>query len=612
MLRPLTDTDPRIMGPYRLHYRIGAGGMGVVYLGFADEDRPVAVKVPHEAYASDPEFRARFRSEVTAARHVQASTVARVINAEVEGSRPWLATEYVPGPTLHAAVLEHGPLVDRHLDNLTIGLAAALEAIHDAGVVHRDLKPANIVMSWTGPKVIDFGVARSAEYTGYTQAGELVGTIAWMSPEQLDGQIAGPAADIFAWACCVVFAATGRRPFRGETQEIVALRIGAAEPDLDGTPDRLLDAVSRCLAKDPARRPAAGELVRLLSRRFSQPATPGDERTPPDPPTITPPPPDPPPPDPPIIDPPPITPLTIETPKPDPRGPGAQDAENRDRNPESRGPVPEDHDVTRLAPPGPPPTPPPTPSRPTPPRPTPPSPTPSRPTPPSPTSPRPTPSRPTPSPPPLPSPPTPSPPPVPSPPAPLPPPVPAGAADDERAEGDLPVPPAAPTVVRPPSLPLGMLVVLLTAGGLVGAVGIWAAGTARAGHAVLGPAAATVTGAVCAQLLFLSNRAIGAAVTVLAAFVGSGGGVLLARSLDVGEPGRVLLCVAVALVVAATGAFAMLPPRPATTGARPELAADPAAGPAAAGPAAAGPARDPRAPGQDADDAGRSLLRPAP
>ncbi len=551
MLRPLTDTDPRMMGPYRLHNRIGAGGMGVVYLGFADEDRPVAVKVPHEAYASDPEFRARFRSEVTAARHVQASTVARVINAEVEGSRPWLATEYVPGPTLHAAVLEHGPLVDRHLDNLTIGLAAALEAIHDAGVVHRDLKPANIVMSWAGPKVIDFGVARSAEYTGYTQAGELVGTIAWMSPEQLDGQTASPAADIFAWACCVVFAATGRRPFRGETQEIVALRIGAADPDLDGTPDRLLDAVSRCLAKDPAQRPPAGELVRLLTRRLSRPAT-ADHGTPTTPSPTTPSPTTPPTPDPPTPDP-----RTPDSPTPGPPTPGPPTP--GPRGAEDRG---ADHDETRLAQPGPPPTPPPTP-----------------------------------------------PPPIPlPPPAPSPAPVRSPAAN--QAGGDLPVRPAAPTVVRLPAVPSGMLVALLAAGGLVGAFGIWAAGTARAGHAVFGPAAATVTGAICAQMLFLSNRAIGAAVTVLAAVAGSGGGVLLARALDVDEPGRVLLSVAVALVVAAAGAFAMLPPRPATTGARPGVAANPAAAGPAPDPRASG--QDPRASGQDTDDAGRSLLRPAP
>lgn len=482
MLRPLTATDPRLVGPYRLHNRIGAGGMGIVYLGFADEELPVAVKVPHEAYASDPEFRARFRAEVSAARHVRASTIAQVINAEVEGPRPWLATEYVPGPTLHAAVLEHGPLVDRHLDNLTIGLAAALEAIHGAAVVHRDLKPANIVMSWTGPKVIDFGVARSAEYTGYTQDGELVGTIAWMSPEQLDGQMATPASDVFAWACCVVFAATGRRPFRGESQEIVALRIGAAEPELAGTPDRLLEPVSRCLAKDPALRPSAGELVGLLTRRLSLPARDHD----------------------------------------------------RDH---------EDHDETRLARPGPPPTPPPATD-----------------------------------------------PPSPS--------VGNDPAGDERL-----APPAAPAAVRPAAGLTGVLLALLAAGGLIGALGVWLAGTARAGHAVLGPAAATVTGAICAQMLFLSNRAIGVVVTGLAAFAGSGGGVLLARALDVDEPGRVLLSVVVALIVAAACAFAMLPALPATFGPRPEVPSDPPA---------EGSAGGPQASVQSVDDAGRPLLHPAP
>ncbi|ABD09747.1 serine/threonine protein kinase [Frankia casuarinae] len=269
MLRPLNDTDPRVMGPYRLHNRIGAGGMGVVYLGFGPDDQPVAVKVPHEVHASDPEFRARFRSEVSAARHVRADTVARVIRAEVDGPKPWLATEYVAGPTLRAAVQEGGPLTGRPLDGLAIGLAAALEAIHAASVVHRDLKPANIVMSWAGPKVIDFGVARSADYTGYTQAGELVGTVVWMAPEQINGQQAGSAADVFAWGCCVVFAATGRRPFRGEAPEIVALHISSTEPELDGVPERLLGPVRQALTKNPGHRPSAGELVRLLTQRLS-------------------------------------------------------------------------------------------------------------------------------------------------------------------------------------------------------------------------------------------------------------------------------------------------------------------------------------------------------
>ncbi|ABW15784.1 serine/threonine protein kinase [Parafrankia sp. EAN1pec] len=265
MLSPLTDSDPRAIGPYRLYNRIGAGGMGIVYLGFSPDDQPVAVKVPNPQHATDPEFRARFRAEVSAARGVRGPTVARVINAEVNGPQPWLATEYVQGPSLNAAVSDGCPLVDRQLDTLAVGLAQALVAIHQAGVVHRDLKPANIVMSWSGPKVIDFGVARSADYSGYTRAGEVVGTVAWMAPEQIRGQTAGPAADVHAWALCVGFAATGRRLFRGDTQEIVALHISSTRPDLSDIPERLLGPIRAALDKSPHDRPDAQDLLTMLT-----------------------------------------------------------------------------------------------------------------------------------------------------------------------------------------------------------------------------------------------------------------------------------------------------------------------------------------------------------
>ncbi|CAI7981208.1 eukaryotic-like serine/threonine-protein kinase [Frankia sp. Hr75.2] len=279
MLSPLTDSDPRVIGPYRLYNRIGAGGMGIVYLGFSPDDQPVAVKVPNPQHATDPEFRARFRAEVSAARGVLGPTVARVINAEVNGPQPWLATEYVQGPSLNAAVNDGCPLVDRQLDALAVGLAQALVAIHQAGVVHRDLKPANIVMSWSGPKVIDFGVARSADYSGYTRAGEVVGTVAWMAPEQISGQTAGPAADVHAWALCVGFAATGRRLFRGDTQEIVALQISSARPDLSDIPERLLRPVLAALDKSPHDRPDAHALLTMLTGDGLRAELAGERRT---------------------------------------------------------------------------------------------------------------------------------------------------------------------------------------------------------------------------------------------------------------------------------------------------------------------------------------------
>lgn len=264
MLRPLTDEDPRIIGPYRLHNRIGAGGMGVVYLGFGPDERPVAVKVPGTAHVVDPEFRHRFRAEVSAARGVDGPSVARVIDAEVDGPQPWLATEYVQGPTLRSAVGDNGPLPARQIEALAADLARALVAIHSAGVIHRDLKPANIVMSWSGPKVIDFGVARVADHIGLTTTGKVVGTVAWMAPEQISGHQVGPPADIFAWGSCIVFAATGRRPFRGDAQEVVALQIVTAGPDLDGVPERLLHPVRAALVKSPEDRPCAAALLAML------------------------------------------------------------------------------------------------------------------------------------------------------------------------------------------------------------------------------------------------------------------------------------------------------------------------------------------------------------
>jgi serine/threonine protein kinase len=269
VLTPLTDDDPRTIGPYRLQNRIGAGGMGVVYLGFDSERRPAAVKVPHLNHATNSEFRKRFRIEVSAARGVVGASVARVIAADADAPRPWLAAEYVEGPNLQAAIDRGGPLVGDELDRLVIGLAEAIAVIHRAGVIHRDLKPENILLSPTGPKVVDFGIARSVGFPGITEVGEMIGTVAWMAPEQVqvEGRTAGPPIDIFAWGSCSVFAATGRRPFPGESPRSIAtaLQIVNSEPILDGVPDRLLPAVHAALAKSPDRRPTAAELVKMLA-----------------------------------------------------------------------------------------------------------------------------------------------------------------------------------------------------------------------------------------------------------------------------------------------------------------------------------------------------------
>ncbi|OHV20244.1 serine/threonine protein kinase [Parafrankia soli] len=265
MLTPLAAGDPRRIGPFEIHNRIGAGGMGSVYLGFTAEGRAAAVKVPAEGLAGDPEFRARFRREVEAARRVRGRAVAAVVDADPDATSPWMAVEYVEGTSLADAVIRHGPLEQRLLHGFGVGLADALVAIHAVGVVHRDLKPSNILLAWDGPKVIDFGIARASGTPTHTRTGILVGTPAWMAPEQLRGERATPAADVFAWGACVTYAATGHPPFGGaEPADVLTVLRRDEQPDLDGVPPDLLAAVRAALARRPEARPSAAELVRTL------------------------------------------------------------------------------------------------------------------------------------------------------------------------------------------------------------------------------------------------------------------------------------------------------------------------------------------------------------
>ncbi len=267
MLAPLAADDPRSVGPYRLHGRLGEGGMGVVYQAFAPDNTPVAIKLPHRNVAADPEFRARFRQEVTAARRVRGTFVAEVLDADVDAPRPWMATAYVDGVSLADAVRRRGRLDGTTLMSLAVGLAEALVVIHAAGVVHRDLKPANIIMDWDGPKVIDFGIARLSDATMNTKTGFSIGTVAWMAPEQLSGERAGPAADIFAWGACVAFAATGRHPFAAETPAASMARVLGGFPDLEGIPAPFASVIARALAKSPAERFTAVDVVARLTGR---------------------------------------------------------------------------------------------------------------------------------------------------------------------------------------------------------------------------------------------------------------------------------------------------------------------------------------------------------
>ncbi len=240
--------------------------MGVVYLGQTPERRLVAIKAVREDLAHDPEFRARFKHEVGAVSGVAGFCTARMLDADVDAERPWYASEFIEGPTLREAVEERGPLASAQLLGFAVGVAEALEAIHAAGVVHRDLKPSNVLLSPSGPKVIDFGIARRADQTALTQAGMLVGSLNWLSPEQLRGGTASAASDVFAWGGLVAYAASGEPPFGSGTAEAVSQRILNHDPDLRGLQPHgsLLEAARAALGKDPRQRPSPRGLLERL------------------------------------------------------------------------------------------------------------------------------------------------------------------------------------------------------------------------------------------------------------------------------------------------------------------------------------------------------------
>ncbi|WP_426403777.1 protein kinase domain-containing protein [Streptomyces sp. R-07] len=257
--------EPEYAGDYRLQACLGAGGMGVVHLASSASGLRLAVKVVHGRYAEDPEFRARFRQEVAAARRVSGAFTAPVVDADPDAVRPWMATLYVPGPTLADQVKRNGPLSPAELRRLTAGLAEALRDIHRAGVVHRDLKPSNVLLTDTGPKVIDFGISRPVDSDLHTETGKLIGSPPFMAPEQFQRpREVGPAADVFALGAVLVHAATGHGPFDSDSPYIVAYQVVHDEPDLTGVPADLAPLVARCLAKEPAERPTPAQIMRAL------------------------------------------------------------------------------------------------------------------------------------------------------------------------------------------------------------------------------------------------------------------------------------------------------------------------------------------------------------
>ncbi|MBD0691308.1 hypothetical protein BG452_34510 [Streptomyces sp. CBMA123] len=261
-MRALGSDDPRQVGAYRLLRRLGSGGMGRVYLGRTAGGRTVAVKVVRTELADDTEFRARFRQEVAAARRVGGAWTAPVLDADTEGEPPWVATGYVAGPALDAAVREHGPLPETAVRALGIGLAGALAHVHGLGLVHRDVKPSNVLLTLDGPRLIDFGIARALDATsGFTRSGYVVGSPGFMSPEQANGRPSGPAGDVFSLGAVLAFAATGVHPFgEGVSAAVLLYRVLHEEPDVTGVPDALRAVVLHCLAKDPAARPTPHQL----------------------------------------------------------------------------------------------------------------------------------------------------------------------------------------------------------------------------------------------------------------------------------------------------------------------------------------------------------------
>lgn len=259
---PPAPEDPEHMGGYRILGLLGQGGMGRVFLAEDAEGHRVALKLVHEEFTADPEFRRRFSREVEAAGKVLSFFTVPLVDSDADAETPWLATQYVPGPSLTAAVRRDGPLPVERLCSLAAALGEALIVIHAAGIVHRDLKPSNVLLADDGPRVIDFGIARAADSEELTGAGHALGTFGYAPPEQVVAEEpVGPAGDVFSLGGVLLFAATGRAPFGEGPPAVLAYRTVYEEPEFDGLPEELTALVRRCLAKDPALRPAPREVI---------------------------------------------------------------------------------------------------------------------------------------------------------------------------------------------------------------------------------------------------------------------------------------------------------------------------------------------------------------
>ncbi|WP_433462325.1 protein kinase domain-containing protein [Spirillospora sp. CA-128828] len=264
-LGELRPDDPHQIGRYRIEAKIGEGGMGAVYLGRDPEERPVAVKVVRAELAGDKTFLARFHDEAANAQRVASFCTAQVLEHGEDLGLAYMVTEYIDGPSLLKHVSDKGALSPGMLHGVAVGVAAALVAIHSSGLVHRDLKPSNVLLSISGPRVIDFGIARALDMaSAHTRTGQVVGTPGWIAPEQITTQQVTPAVDVFAWGCLVAFAASGRNPFGQGSFQIMAARAVHADPEIGDLPPSLSGLVQAALRKDPAQRPSARDLLLAL------------------------------------------------------------------------------------------------------------------------------------------------------------------------------------------------------------------------------------------------------------------------------------------------------------------------------------------------------------
>ncbi|GGS66862.1 hypothetical protein GCM10010156_27170 [Planobispora rosea] len=273
---PLRPGDPPRLGDYELKGRLGEGGQGVVYLGESEKGERAAIKLLHVRFTGMAHARSRFARELAAARRVEAFCTARVLDADLDGETPYIASELIDGPSLRQVVERDGPLTGEALEKLAIGTITALAAIHHAGIAHRDFKPDNVLLATDGPRVVDFGIAKIIDESG-TITTRAVGTPAYMAPEQIAGEEVGCPADVFAWGSTMVFTATGQAPFAKETIVATLNRVVNHEPDLSALPEDLRPVVAACLAKDQARRPTADEVLRRLLGHPAQDAEVSDE-----------------------------------------------------------------------------------------------------------------------------------------------------------------------------------------------------------------------------------------------------------------------------------------------------------------------------------------------